>query len=105
MKTTAFQRIYNIVATIPKGKVMTYKKISILAKVANAHIVGFAMRANKNPSHIPCHRVLKSDGSLARGYAFGGNSEKIRKLQQEGIEFDGDNKVNLARFEYIPESF
>jgi methylated-DNA-protein-cysteine methyltransferase-like protein len=102
MKKTPFQRIYAVVSTIPAGKVMTYKRISILADVANAHIVGFAMRANKDPFHIPCHRVLKSDGTLAAGYAFGGNKEKIKKLSREGIVFDKEYRVNLSLFEYLP---
>jgi len=94
----SFQKIYTIVSQIPKGKVMTYKQISLLANVANARVVGFAMAANNDPEHVPCHRVIKNDGSLAKGYAFGGNQIKIKKLIEEGVLFNEDGTINLEKY-------
>lgn len=92
-----FDRIYTVVKKIPRGKVMTYKQVSILANVATPRIVGFAMHGNKDPQNIPCHRVVFVDGSLTPGYAFGGEGVQRKKLEEEGITFDNKNKVDLAK--------
>jgi len=85
-----FEKIFLVVCSIPKGKVMTYMQVSKKAEVGNAKIVGFALHANKNPIKIPCHRVIKSNGTLAKGYAFGGITEQRKKLENEGIKFNKD---------------
>jgi methylated-DNA-protein-cysteine methyltransferase-like protein len=92
-----FDKIYKIVSKIPKGKVLTYKKVAELSGVKNPRIVGFALHANTNPDQIPCHRVIKSDGYLARGYAFGGIKAQENKLKREGIVFLTKNRVDLSK--------
>jgi methylated-DNA-protein-cysteine methyltransferase related protein len=82
----AFAKVYSVVAKIPKGKVMTYGQVAKTLGL-NPRVVGFALHANKDPQNIPCHRVIKSDGTLA-GYAFGGAEEKKRILEEEGILFE-----------------
>lgn len=94
-KTKPFEKIYSIVAQIPKGKVMTYAHVAKLAGVKNARVVGFAMRTNKDTQKIPCHRVVASDGTL-RGYAYGGIEKKKQILVQEGIHFIGSYTVDLS---------
>lgn len=83
----SFDKVYSIVAKIPKGKVMTYKKVGELSGVRNARVVGFALHANKDPQNIPCHRVIRSDRTLAKGYAFGGKEKQKEILEAEGIKF------------------
>ncbi len=92
----SYQRIYEIVRKIPLGKVMTYKQVSLLANVATPRVVGFALHINKDPDHIPCHRVVFSDGSLTKGYAFGGEGVQKEKLMKEGVLFTEKEKVNLT---------
>lgn len=84
---STFQKIYSIVAKIPKGKVLSYKQV---AKLSNTtpRIVGFALHANKDPKNIPCHRVIKDNGTLARGYSFGGKKAQEKKLKQEGVKLN-----------------
>lgn len=79
-----FEKVWEVVKTIPEGKVLTYKQV---AKIADTtpRIVGFALHANNSPDKIPCHRVIKSDGTLAKGYAFGGKIKQQEKLLQEGV--------------------
>lgn len=91
-----FERIYAVVSLIPKGKVLTYKEIAQIAKIRDIRLVGFALHQNKTPKAIPCHRVVKDDGSLAAGYAFGGKIEQIKKLKKEGVVFEKD-KVDLEK--------
>lgn len=85
-KMKTFAEIYRIVSKIPRGKVMTYKQVAKLAKTT-PRVVGFTLHANRDPEDIPCHRVIRSDGTLANGYAFGGKKEQKRKLIEEGIRF------------------
>lgn len=98
-----FEKIYAIVSTIPKGKVMTYKQVAVLTGInpldGGARVVGFALRANKNPKTIPCHRVVGSSGKLT-GYAFGGIEEKKKILQNEGVLFLDNETVNIQQSVY-----
>ena len=82
MKTFT-EKVRAIVAKIPKGKSMTYKEVATTAgnpKAARA--VGAIMRSNYNRD-IPCHRVVKSDGSLG-SYNRGGTLRKRELLKAEG---------------------
>jgi O-6-methylguanine DNA methyltransferase len=58
-------RVCAVVAKIPKGKTLSYKQVAALAGNPKAYrAVGNLMHKNKNPE-VPCHRVIKSDGSPA----------------------------------------
>ena len=86
MLYTPFQeKVFAIVKKIPKGQTMTYGEI---AKILNSspRAVGQALRRNPTPIIVPCHRVIKSDGTLG-GYAGKMNStKKIRLLKSEGVK-------------------
>jgi len=80
---TFVEKVRDIVRRIPKGKSMTYKEVA--AKAGNskaARAVGAIMRTNYDPT-IPCHRVVKSDGSLG-SYNRGGSLKKQVLLVREG---------------------
>lgn len=90
-----FDKIYQIVANVPKGKVTTYKDVASKAGLKNPRIVGFAMRVNRDTQMVPCHRVVDAKGKL-RGYAYGGISIKKQLLTQEGIHFIDKDTVDLS---------
>ena len=70
-----------VVSSIPKGPPLSYKEVARNAGNENsARAVGNILNKNYNPD-IPCHRVIKSDGSIG-GYNKG-VKEKIKKLQGE----------------------
>jgi methylated-DNA-[protein]-cysteine S-methyltransferase len=91
------QNVWNICKRIPKGKVSTYGEIARALNTKAYRAVGNAL--NKNPygawgrvggketrsvsSLVPCHRVVKSDGSLG-GFAHG-SSKKQEMLEEEGV--------------------
>ena len=82
MKTFA-DKVRDVVRKIPKGKSMTYKQVA--AKAGNpkaARAVGAIMRTNYDES-IPCHRVVRSDGSFG-DYNRGGTHRKREMLKREG---------------------
>jgi len=77
------EQVLRIVRTIPKGKTLTYKEVAMKAgHPGAARAVGSIMRANYDLT-VPCHRVIKSDGSLGN-YNRGGNAKKRRILLKEG---------------------
>jgi len=96
-RTSLFRdRVYEIVASIPKGKVATYGQVARLAGVPGAaRAVGMCMRTNKDTEVVPCHRVVGSNGKLT-GYAYGdGLLTKKKLLAREGVVFRGDS-INLS---------
>lgn len=99
MKT--FEKVYSIVSKIPRGKVLTYGRISQILSI-NPRVVGFALHANKNPKEVPCHRVVNRNGELAKGYIFGGEGQQQNKLMEEGVSFTGD-RVSLEASLFEPK--
>ncbi len=96
------QRIYEVVKQIPRGKVATYGQVAALAgNPRGARGVGFALHHNPQPGIIPCHRVIFRDGSLCSGFAFGGPEVQRRLLEQEGVCFLPDGRVDLSRFGWL----
>jgi len=81
-----FQReVLRATAEVPYGTVVTYQGIAeTIGQPKAVRAVAQALRYNPVPIHIPCHRIIGSDGSLT-GYA--GNLVDIKKqiLAVEGI--------------------
>lgn len=76
------EKVLRVVGKIPKGKTMSYKEVARRAGGPRAfRAVGSLMAQNRNPE-IPCHRVIKSDGSIG-GYNRGGTLNKIALLKKE----------------------
>lgn len=99
-----YEKVYEVVKTIPKGKVMTYGQIAALAGNPRAsRAVGYALHVNPTPGVIPCHRVVNRMGYLSGGFAFGGIGVQKSLLEGEGIAVDDENKVDLSIYCYHPE--
>ena len=80
------QRLYDILTTIPKGRVVTYGKLAKLLGNKNwARAIGNALHKNPDGNKYPCYRVVNSKGNLSSSYAFGGLDEQKRRLEEEGI--------------------
>lgn len=93
-----FDRIYNIVSQIPKGKVATYGMVATLAGNKRwSRVVGYALHNNPDQSRIPCHRVVNRDGKVAKAFVFGGENEQSRLLISEGVEVV-DGTVDLKKY-------
>jgi len=77
------KRVLAVVRRIPAGKILTYKSVARRAGNPRAYrAVGNILSRNYDPE-IPCHRVIRSDGSLG-GYR-GGIKEKRARLREEGV--------------------
>ena len=90
MSGTTFQLIYEVVKQIPRGKVATYGQVASLAGNRNwSRVVGYALHANPDPAHIPCHRVVNRMGE----------NRQIALLESEGVKLDG-NRVDLEKYRW-----
>ncbi|MCA9330883.1 MGMT family protein [Candidatus Saccharibacteria bacterium] len=88
------ERIYALVAQIPKGKVTTYGRLAAwCGSPRAARIVGGI--AHFGDTSLPWQRVVKADGSLAEGYP-GGAPGHQRALEAEKVEFHM-GKVRLTK--------
>ena len=94
----SFEKVYKVVSLIPKGKVSTYKQIAKITRIKNPRLIGFILHKNIDPKKIPCHRVIKSDGTLAKGYAFGGMKKQKKLLEKERIKFLQNGTVDLKQY-------
>jgi O-6-methylguanine DNA methyltransferase len=91
--------VYALTAQIPAGKVTTYGALArALGNPHASRATGNALRANPNPiTGVPCHRVVRSDGTLG-GYAGQlGNKKKEDLLAEEGVAVV-DGRVDLGKF-------
>lgn len=99
MEHNVFERIYNVVSAIPKGKVATYGQVAVLAGNPRwARVVGYALHNNPKPVIIPCHRVVNREGRVAEAFAFGGGNRQRELLEAEGIVFEKDGTVDLTKY-------
>ncbi len=99
MSSSVFERIYNVVSAIPKGKVATYGQVAVLAGNPRwARVVGYALHNNPKPGIIPCHRVVNREGKVAESFAFGGGNRQRELLEAEGIIFEKDGTVDLTKY-------
>jgi len=94
---TFFEQVYQLVRTVPAGKVTTYGAIAKALGTPDARRVGHALHSNPDNKKTPCHRVVYSDGRLASGYSFGGPNEQRRKLDLEGVVFTDEGTVDLTQ--------
>ena len=91
MADTFFQSVYEVVARIPYGRVMSDGDIArAIGYPQRARFVGYAMRVC--PEDLPWHRVVMADGSVT-----GGGWEPVRRarLQDEGVLFLPDGRVDM----------
>ena len=94
----SFERIYDVVKRIPRGRVATYGQIAMLAGNPRwSRVVGYALHVNPDPAHIPCYRVVNRLGEPSAAFAFGGINEQITLLESEGVTFT-DGRVDLSKY-------
>ena len=86
---------YELLKRIPKGKVTTYKEMANALHTNAWRAVGSAIAKNQNLFVVPCHRVVRSDGSIGQ-YALGSN-KKSRLLEEEGVKIMNGRVKNLEK--------
>jgi methylated-DNA-[protein]-cysteine S-methyltransferase len=94
------EKVWQLMKKIPKGKVTTYKIISQKLGTEAYRAVGTAVKKNPNAPAIPCHRVVKSDGSIGFYSGRGGIKAKTKLLEDEGIITTGKRIVDFQKVLY-----
>lgn len=94
------ERVWKLMEAIPKGQVTTYGLIARKLKTKAYRAVGNACRRNPYAPRVPCHRVVRSNGTIG---GFGGKTSgetvenKVRMLRREGVEVRNGKIVNFER--------
>ena len=101
-----FQRVWDVVATIPTGRVSTYGHIARHLGIGHAaRTVGWALKAvarADGPAAIPCHRVVNRVGALSGRLHFETPTVMEERLRAEGVAFTDDGRVDLAQHLWDP---
>ncbi len=96
------QRVYQLLQTLPAGKVTTYGDLA-RALHTSPRAVGQALKQNPYAPRVPCHRVVMSDGSIG-GYQGAQSGRQIKKkialLEREGVEVQNKRINNFERVRY-----
>lgn len=100
-----YQHIYQLVAQIPPGKVATYGQVAeLLGLFGRARQVGYALFRVELNSEIPWHRVINAQGKVSHSPQRQGSDELQRVLlEQEGIVFDSQDRVDLRHYGWQPD--
>jgi methylated-DNA-protein-cysteine methyltransferase-like protein len=102
-KPSAWERVWSLVRTIPRGKVMTYGQVAIFLEPLSARAVGWAMR--NCPEDVPWHRVVNSRGGCSTDSRLDMPSGLQRALlEDEGIVFEDNDILDLKVYRYHPSS-
>jgi methylated-DNA-protein-cysteine methyltransferase-like protein len=96
-----FRRVYEIVARIPRGEVVTYGQIAAaLGDPRQARTVGWALQGTPEWLDIPWHRVVNSSGGISTRHTSGGLNTQRKLLEDEEIVFNEDGRLDLERYRW-----
>jgi len=96
------QQVYKLTRRIPRGRVTTYGRIArALGNPGASRAVGNALNRNPYAPQVPCHRVIRADGSVG-GFA-SGPARKMARLRKEGIIIK-NGRIDLREYNYEPKA-
>lgn len=96
------ERVYRIVRSIPRGRVMTYGQIAeVLGDGYTARTVGFVMHGSDDKT--PWHRVINAQGACSTRGIVLPHDKQQRMLEAEGIRFNGRARCDLQTYLWIPK--
>lgn len=101
MQNSFRDSVYAIVASIPKGRLMSYGDVAAFAghPYAARQVGGLA---HFGPTELPWHRVVNRVGECASGY-YGGKEGHRRALEAEGFVVEGYRVVDFATRRWSPQ--
>ncbi|UCD24315.1 MAG: MGMT family protein [Gemmatimonadota bacterium] len=102
---SSYDRIYTVVCRIPRGRVATYGQIAALAGMpGHARQVGYALHNLPDDCNVPWHRVINARGEVSRRAEPGYEFIQRDMLESEGVVFDEDGRVDMARYRWQPQA-
>ncbi len=100
-----YERIYAVVRQIPSGQVATYGQVAELAGlIGKPRLVGYALyRVDMEKDDVPWQRVINAKGEVSQSPFRNGTDDLQRViLEDEGIEFDPNGRIDLKRYRWQP---
>ena len=92
-----FEMVYEIVRSIPPGRVMSYGQVARLAgNPRMARQVGWALHALPPENDVPWQRVVLRTGRVAGRFEEGGVGLQRALLEAEGVRFDAQGRILKA---------
>jgi len=96
------QRVIDAVLRVPAGSVATYGQIAFLAgNPRGVRGVVWILHSSSNQRGLPWHRIVNRNGKISLRPGDGYEEQKLLLLS-EGIVFDPDDRIDLARFLWRP---
>jgi len=96
------QRVYDLVAQIPRGRVMTYGQVAALCGNADA-AWEVGQIAHTGPTHLPWQRIVNKQGGLAQGWPNGGLDAHRAKLEADGVTVNDNYTVKVSELLWNPQ--
>jgi len=102
-----FKRVYEVVKTVPYGRVTTYGAVAAAVGSPGAsRMVGWAMNKSFAGSGVvPAHRVVNRNGLLTGKHAFPGQKTMQELLESEGVRVENDKVVDFEHLFWAPHVF
>jgi len=96
-----YKIVFELVKQVPSGWVTTYGDIAMwTGNPRRSRIIGAAM-ARCSDEAVPCHRVVKKDGTLPSSFGLGGSQWQRFLLESEGVVFLPDGRVDMSQHLWI----
>jgi len=90
-----FEKVWNVVRRIPRGRVTTYGAIADFLLLRSARMVGWALHSTAVMTEIPAHRVVNRKGILTGKNQFPTPDWMEQALLHEGVEVERDQVVDF----------
>ena len=98
-----FDRVYEVVRCVPKGRVTSYGAIAkYLGAARSARMVGWAMNVSHGQEDVPAHRVVNRKGLLTGKFHFDGTNLMQQLLENEGITIQNNQVVDFDKYFWDP---
>lgn len=101
-----FDKVYDTVRQIPRGRVTTYGAIAdYLGSKGSSRMVGWAMNhSHRADPSLPAHRVVNRQGVLTGKHHFGSPTMMQQLLENEGVRITDDRVVNFREVFWEPQA-
>lgn len=99
-----YQRIYEVVRSIPEGRISSYGDIAAaIGTKGGARLIGWALNASHTaPEEVPAHRVVNRLGMLSGKHHFPTPNAMQEQLEAEGIKVENDQVLNFEKLRWRP---
>jgi methylated-DNA-protein-cysteine methyltransferase-like protein len=92
-----FDRVYEVVRMIPRGRVATYGQIAaIVSHRGAARTVGWALHGLTEGTDVPWHRVINARGQIS----LDPGTHQISCLREEGVVINAQGQIDMTRFQW-----